>query len=234
MPRKIHVTNATGRNATITTHGLKPAYPARPALRDGAVRFQRDPATTETGMHDVMVENHGEDYATALIEGDPEIDVELVGRRIEKTDQVYLSSEGQVLYNSPHVVEVILGTDGVEIESRIPEDKPANVNDELPIRWTGRTVPKAKAIRTFSFTRTLQLEHVDGLTYDYLYQMAKELADDNVVVLMRAGADGKQPLIFTMNGTPYQGFLEGRINGEKYKLLLHLSNLELKQPTEEG
>jgi hypothetical protein len=33
-----------------------------------------------------------------------------------------------------------------------------------------------------------------------------------------------------VNGTPYRGFLEGRIDGENYILLLHLSNMELKLP----
>jgi hypothetical protein len=31
------------------------------------------------------------------------------------------------------------------------------------------------------------------------------------------------------NGIPYRGFLEGRIDGEKYQLLLYLSNMELKR-----
>jgi len=33
-----------------------------------------------------------------------------------------------------------------------------------------------------------------------------------------------------MNGSPYRGFLEGRVDGERYILLLHLSNMELKMP----
>jgi hypothetical protein len=33
-----------------------------------------------------------------------------------------------------------------------------------------------------------------------------------------------------VNGTPYRGFLEGRIEGDKFILLLHLSNMELKKP----
>jgi hypothetical protein len=36
-------------------------------------------------------------------------------------------------------------------------------------------------------------------------------------------------LIFQTNGTPFRGFLEGRTQGESYKLVLHLSNLEIKR-----
>jgi len=35
-------------------------------------------------------------------------------------------------------------------------------------------------------------------------------------------------LVFTDGGTQYRAFMEGRIHGEKYCLILHLSNLELK------
>jgi hypothetical protein len=59
--------------------------------------------------------------------------------------------------------------------------------------------------------------------------MAKELHDENVLVLVAGGETGKEPLVMQRNGIPYRGFLEGRIDGEKYQLLLHLSNMELKR-----
>ena len=40
----------------------------------------------------------------------------------------------------------------------------------------------------------------------------------------------KDPLMFQANGTPYRPFLEGRVDGERFQLLMHLSNLELKVP----
>ena len=39
----------------------------------------------------------------------------------------------------------------------------------------------------------------------------------------------KQPLIFQTNGSPYRGFLDGRINKNQYQLILRLSNMELKK-----
>lgn len=90
-------------------------------------------------------------------------------------------------------------------------------------------MPIRDAVRRFAFARTIQLRHVDGLTYDFLAGMAQELAKDQVLVRLGAGANGRAPLIFQLNGSPYQGFLSGRVDGEKYQLLLHLSNLELKR-----
>lgn len=229
--RKIHLTNAGGRDATVSMEGLRVPTGSRPGLPDREVRFQRYLAATENGLHDRLVAAHGDDYADALVAGDPEIDLEQVGRRIEDTDRIYLSSAGDVLYAAPRVVEVILGPDGSEKARRAPEDIEANVNDEdKAIRWTGRKMPKSAAIRRFVFRRTVQIRHVDGVTYDYLYDMAKTLAEEDAVMMLGAGDRGREPLVFQTNGTPYRGFLEGRVDGEKYKLLLHLSNMELKRP----
>ena len=116
--------------------------------------------------------------------------------------------------------------------SHIPEDVEANINEERPVRWTGRKMPTAQVVRRFAFRRTVQIRHTDGLTYDYLSQMAKVLAEENVMVMMGAGDGGRGPLVFQQNGSPFRAFLEGRVDGEKYMLLLHLSNMELKRPKE--
>jgi hypothetical protein len=50
-------------------------------------------------------------------------------------------------------------------------------------------------------------------------------------MLVGAGPKSNLPLVFQRGGTPYRGFLEGRTQGERYMLALHLSNMELKAPT---
>lgn len=229
--RKIHLTNAGGRDATVSMEGLRPPVGTRPGLPDREVSFSRYLACTEAGLHDRLVAAHGEDYAEALIAGDPEIDMEQVGRRIEGTDRIYLSSTGDVLYAAPRVVEVIIGPDGVEKQRRAPEDVESNINaEDIPIRWTGRKMPRREVVRRLVFRRTVQIRHVDGVTYDYLYDMAKTLAEEDAVMMLGAGDRGRDPLVFQTNGSPYRAFLEGRVDGERYKLLLHLSNMELKRP----
>lgn len=231
--KKIHISNAAGRDATVAYHSLRRPPRPRPGLPDREVHFQRYVASAESGLHEEMTARHGEDYAQALIDGDPEVDAELIGRRIEKTDTVYLSSSGEVLYASPRLLEVIQGPDGTERERRPPQDVPANVNDEFPVRWTGRKLPKAEAVRRMVFRRSIQLQHTDGLSYDFLFAMAKELHDEEAMLVVGAGPSGKHPLVFQSNGTPYRGLLEGRVEGDRYKLFLHLSNLELKRPPED-
>ena len=232
--RKVHLTNAAGRDATVELAGAKKPLPPRLGIPGHKVRFKRYLATTDQGLDGALAARFGTDYGQALIDGDPEVDLELVGREIGETTQVYLSSEGEVMHAPPEVVEVIVDAFGQERERRSPKDEEANVNEDLPVRWTGRKMPRAELVRRAVVQRTVQIRHVDGLTYDYLFGMAKELAEEEAVVLLGAGSKGRDPLIFNTNGTPYRAFLEGRVDGEKYQLLLHLSNMELKRPAAIG
>ena len=72
--------------------------------------------------------------------------------------------------------------------------------------------------------------HTDGLTYDFLHRMAVLLETKDTLVSIGAGPKGRDPLVLERNGTPYRAFLEGRTQGDKYRLVLHLSDLELKRP----
>jgi hypothetical protein len=228
--RKVHLTNAAGRDATVELAGAKKPVPPRLGLPGHQIRFKRYLGAPEQGLGGALAERFGQDYGQALIDGDPETDLETVGREIGETSQVFLSAEGEVLHAPPEIVEVIVDAFGKERERRSPEDQPANVNEDLPVRWTRTKITRLELVRRFVVNRTVQVRHVDGLTYDYLYAMAQELAEEGKVVLLGAGQKGRDPLVFYTNGSPYRAFLEGRIDGERYQLLLHLSNMELKKP----
>ena len=96
-------------------------------------------------------------------------------------------------------------------------------------KTTGKLIPKDKAMRMFMFKRSYQVQHINGLTFDFLYDMAKKLAEADALMLVGGGAKGNEPLVMSNGGTPYRAFLEGRVNGESYALILRLTNLELKE-----
>jgi hypothetical protein len=228
--KKIRMSNAEGRDATVSFTTVKGIKRPPLGLTGSEVSFRRYLAATDDRTHDALAGQHA-DLAQALVDGDPEVDIEVVGRRLGTTDIVYLSGSGDVLYAAPQVLEVLIGPDGEEKERRVPVDNPGNVNaDDAPLRWTRRRMKRADVVRRFVFPRTVQVHHVDGLTYDYLHAMAKELDDADEMVLLGAGEKGRDPVRFNMNGTPYRAFLEGRVDGARYMLLLHLSNMELKMP----
>ena len=227
--RKLHLMNKENRDATVAISSLKYEKPFEMGIPNKELKFKRYLSATQENLHKNLASLYGDNYSSKLIEEDPEIDIEEIGKFISGSDVVYLSSKGELLYSPPKTVEVIIAPDGIEKERRSPEDIPGNVDDELPVRWTGKKMPKSKVTIKFAFKRTIQIKHVDGLTYDYLFDMAKELQDEDVMVLVGAGQKGNEPLIFQADGMPYRGFLEGRVDGKKYQLLLHLSNMELKR-----
>ena len=132
------------------------------------------------------------------------------------------------MYAAPKIKEVIINPDGSERDQREPVEIEPNVNEEIPIVWSGKKIQVTEAVSKFVFRKTIQLNHVDGLTYDFLYNMAKELNDEDCMMVVGGGYKGLDPLIFQANGKPYRAFLEGRVKGELYKLLMHLSDMELK------
>jgi len=225
----LHLMNASQRNANVAIQSIRYKAEINQGVPGKELTFLRYLQAAPNGLHDTLSDTCGEEYGQALIDGDPEIDLDLVGRTVGPTRTVYLSASGDVMHAAPEVVDVVYAPDKSEKERRAAEDTPANVREEVPVQWTGRKMPKKDVVCRFAFKRTIQLQHVDGLTYDFLYAMAKELHDENVLVLIAGGESGKEPLVIQRNGIPYRGFLEGRIDGEKYQLLLHLSNMELKR-----
>ncbi len=234
MFRRIHLTNADRRDADVAMAYAPHEQAPRLGLRQRPVSFRRYVTATDRTTYNGLLTRFGEGLAQALVDGDPEIDLDLVGRTIDQTSAVYLSTQGEVLHAAPHVIEAIFGPDGVERERRPTVDVPANVHEDLPLRWSGRKIKLGELARGYTFRRTIQIFHIDGLTYDYLRSIARALDEEQVGVLLGAGPKGAEPLIFEANGRPYRGFLTGRIDPEKparYRLLLHLSDMELKRPT---
>jgi hypothetical protein len=228
--RRIHLANAGQRNAVVVGLNL-PSEPGPTMGRQGKPATFRRFITAGDGRLDAdLAATLGDDYSAELIAGDPEIDTEVVGRFVEGTQSVLMSSDGEPLFAAPHITEISFDPHGTETGRRDPVEVAATVNDAIPLRWTGRKMPISEAVRRFAFKRTIQLQHVDGVTYDFLHSMAKELSSEGVMVLLGAGETGKDPLIMQMNGSPYRGFIEGRVDGDQYILLLHLSNMELRRP----
>ena len=230
MSHNIHLANAKGRDAYVALATLKAQAAPKLSLPGDSVTFRRYVTCTESGTNVALVASYGDNYANQLVEGDPEVDIEQVGQFIEQLQTVYLDQDGQVLTVEPNLIEVLTNPDGSERERRAPQEIDSNTDSALPVRWTGKLIDLNEAVRKFSFKRRMQLRHSDGLTYEFLFSMAKELGESQKVMLLGTGEKGTGPLIFQANGRPYRGFLEGRVQGTSYQLTLLLSDMELKRP----
>ncbi len=234
MARFISLTDDKQRDAQVALESARPPAAHHQAGPNGEdVRLERLIKTTESTSLDALVRANGslEAVSAALVAGDPEIDLDQIGRRLRNATRVHLRQDGSVLY-AARVVQVVYGADGTEKSRADFSDTPANVGEEAPaLPWTGRLMPLDEVVHRFVCSRAFRIRHVNGLTFDFLHGMAKTLQDAGKLLFLGAGAKGQQPLIFTLNGTPYRGFLEGRVDGDSYLLVLHCSNLELKTVT---
>jgi hypothetical protein len=233
MARTIWISDDKKRDAQVALESAPKLSKVTYLSPEGrAVKSERLIRATEGHTFEALSKIHGdgEGLAKALSIGDPEIDLMNVGRRVGDADRVYVDPDGKLVY-SARTLLVVYNTDGTEKSRADFVDVEATVTDEAPLPWSGRLFPIDEVVRKFVLTRAMQLRHVNGLTFDFLYEIAKTLFEAKKMVLIGSGAKGISPLIMQTNGTPYRGFLEGRVKDDAYLLVLHLSNLELKQVT---
>lgn len=235
MPRLISIADAKKRDAQIELVSPSRSERVRWVSRGAGapLRHERLIKGTEKTSHEALLREKGspEALALALIEGDPELDLEQVGRRLGNATRVWVAPEGNVLY-AARVLQVVTAPDGTEKARRDFVDVEATVGEQQPpLLWSGRMMPADQVIRRFALVRKVQLRHVNGLTFDFLHEIASQLDREKKLLVVGAGPKAQMPLIFQTNGAPFRGFLEGRVEGERYKLVLHLSNLEIKRVT---
>jgi hypothetical protein len=96
-------------------------------------------------------------------------------------------------------------------------------------------MPAKDCLTRFVFRAMQQLVHTDGLTFDFLHGLAKSLHDSQTMALLGAGPRGAGPLVLRDGGSPFRAFLYGEAEGSgesaRYRLLLLLSDQELKTPS---
>jgi hypothetical protein len=231
MP-EISLSNSKGRDAQVMAESVRSPLSVRWVDDHGrqatSVRLLR--GTLDRDAEALASQLGGLDKVSeALINGDPEIDIEQVGSFMRDTSRVFVNSDREIVH-AVHQWDIVFNPDGSERQRRPKKISIGNVTPESPLRWSGKLMPKKDVFNKFVMASKLQIVHVNGLTYDFLFEMAKELETKNSLLLLGAGPKSNLPLILRRGATPYRGFLEGRTRGEQYCLLLHLSNMELKAP----
>ena len=247
MIRYIKLANDKKRDAEITFRSLNPKPAVTMALESGeAISNKRAvKGTSDTSIKTLMGKydekpKEGVDFemqlaarlSEDLVNSDPEIDLELTGKFIDDVSRVYINEDEKPVFRVKKV-EKIFSPKAELKEEREPKYNESNIAGESIVSWTGKLMPKSKVYNKLVFNKKYQLKHVNGLTYDFLFDMAKQLADKDALMMLGGGASGKEPLVMNDGGKPYRAFLEGRIKGDKYCLILHLTDQELKPlPTE--
>lgn len=233
--RKIWLPDHRGRNAVVLLlprRRPEEAVPLDPSGRP--VQFSRRIKATEDASTQALKQRFPdpEALARALIQGDPEVDLEAAGRETGPCDRVYVDNRGKPTY-SARLVEVVLDQHGTEVARREPRFTPANLVPDIPPVWSGKLLPRNLAARRFAFTRAYQVRHGNALEYEFLFGLAAYLQEKDSMALVGSGSKGLGPLIPEANATPMKGLLEGRTRGPEYLLALHLAAFELHNREED-
>jgi hypothetical protein len=231
MP-EVSLCNSKGRDAQVMAETVRsPVLVRWLDPQDRQATSARVLKSTLDYDYEALVHRVGspEDVAKALIAGDPEIDPETTGTFLRDTSRVFVNCDRRIVYGVTQI-EIVRHPDGTEKARRPKRAALPNVNAEQPLAWSGKLMPKREVYNRFVFVQKLQVVHVNGLTYDFLFDIARQLEEKNSLLLVGAGPKAAQPLVLRYGGLPYRAFLEGRTRGTEYCLLLHLSNIELKAP----
>ena len=113
------------------------------------------------------------DLENALLQQDPEVEMELAGKELEDLSRVYTAADGGIIY-SAQLMEKIFAPDGSEKERRPAVTQFANIADEdVPLLWTGKQFPKKLPIKPVSmFTKPENAEHFDIVVIDEAHHEA--------------------------------------------------------------
>ena len=217
-----------GKSARVGLHGLPVATPKKAvkyATGAGEVAGRR----MITGIR----KNLKTDFA-ALRDGDPELNLELAGTQIDADDTTPAYFDPNSATPRPvadfNDIDIIFDANGVEKARRPHLNRPANINDLHPIKVTKR-IPISDALTEFAPKHTLQVAHIDGLSFDFLRAFAADLVAKNEAARVGAGPKGNLPIVLRAHSSPYRGFLIAKAApADRYQLLLVLSDQELKLP----
>lgn len=231
MP-EVSLSNSKGRDAQVMAESVR--TPVLVRWLDGQDRQAASTRILKSTLeydYEALVQRVGSpaEVARALIAGDPEIDPETTGAFLRDTSRVFVNCDRKIVYGVTQI-EIVRNPDGTEKARRPKRAALPNVNAEQPLAWSGKLLPKREVYNRFVFVAKLQVVHVNGITYDFLFDIARQLEEKNSLLLVGAGPKAAQPLVLRYGALPYRAFLEGRTRGSEYCLLLHLSNIELKAP----
>src|SRR5262249_17204021 len=231
MP-EISLSNSKGRDANVMAESVR--HPVRVRWLDGEDRQASNARILKGAIdrdYDALLAQFGsmEKVGQALIDGDPEIDIESAGTFLRDTSRVYVNSDRAIVHRVTEV-GIVRNPNGAEKLRRPKKTATCNITGEQPLLWSGKLLPKREAFNKYVMAAKLQLMHVNGLTFDFLHEIARELEEKDSLLVTGAGPKANQPLIVRRGSLPYRGFLEGRTRGQEYCLILHLSNMELKAP----
>ncbi|MBD3158149.1 MAG: hypothetical protein GF309_05110 [Candidatus Lokiarchaeota archaeon] len=169
----------------------------------------------------------------AMIESDDDIDLQLLGKKIDTKRTVILDNDNTIVHN--YRVLDTLEKDG-EKKTREHERTLGNVHSEIPLKILSKSLTKKEAFEQYLLEKSYYITHTNAHAYNFLHDLAEELEDDKMYWVRAFNPETKSPspLVLRNGGKKYSAsFIEGKQMGDEYLVMLHLVEREFKIPERE-
>ena len=226
--RHISFADSKGRDAVVCIENC--FHSKKEKTNEDSNNYQYIKSTVQTSQSAIFANNDNDELKVALdlIKNDPEVDIVNEGRIIKKRNQLFLTQNNEAAYDIAFE-EHILNSDGSLRENRPYQKVEPNIQSEtFPIRCSKLSIPIYEAARRYVLSQHYQLYHTNGLTFDFLYDVAKELWEKKEMCFVGGGPEGLDPIVLVKGGKHYRGFLSGRVFNKSYVLILHLTEIDLE------
>lgn len=222
--KTFHLSTESGKNARVPI-GRSPSTKQKSSL----LTSEKEETYTETVHRGDNPAPEKGFTSEAIIAGDPEVNNELAGLILRDATRGYRKEgENELIGDFQKFVTYLL-PDGTVKQKTPHVPKKANTDDVVPIKM-GKRIPITEAFSRFVFHNHYEITHDDGVKFEFLESIAKDLWEKKEMAALGAGAKGTAPLVFLQGGTPYRAYLYGETEGDKYRLLVLITRLELKRP----
>ena len=105
--RKIHISDSNSKNTFVHFSPIKaPSNPVR-AFGKKKIFSKRLLLSGENSDYESLSSKYKDKLPQILIDDDPELDMELIGRPIEKTNTVFINKENEIMQLAPNWIELI-------------------------------------------------------------------------------------------------------------------------------
>lgn len=175
-----------------------------------------------------------DDLPAALRERDEEIDIEHAGKVIDATSTVAVRDdlEPAFTYTEYDILDKPSGDQVERVHLRVE----SNVEGPIPVRVTEQYMTPVELLLRFVFRKSYTLSHQDSAGYKLLHDMASRLQGRGQLVRLQAFDQETRkpaPLVLVSGTVGFAAaFLEGKVEGNRYCLMVHLADRELRLPEE--
>jgi hypothetical protein len=167
-----------------------------------------------------------------LSKKDDEIDINLLGKLVNNTSYITVNKDLEPVYNFT-LIDKLQQPDG-SIQERPHQRTLSTINSDIPVIITEKLYDPEELMLNYIFRKSYYITHYDGVTFKFLFDIAKWLSEEGKFAEVEAfniETKKRDAIVLVDGGRKYpRGFLEGIVNNNRYCLILHLTDQELKLP----